>query len=70
MKPFGPITETSRVETTRIGAAEHSPVTERIGRYLFWALVAAVLLARAIYAPTSHPVAASTFQQAKTEVPH
>ena len=62
MKRFGPITET-RVETT-----EHSPMTERVGRYLFWTLVVAVLSARAIYAPTSHPVAADTFQQAKTEV--
>jgi hypothetical protein len=62
MKRFGPITETSRVET-----AEPSPVTERVGRYLFWALVVAVLFARAIYAPTSHPIEAGTYHQAKTE---
>jgi hypothetical protein len=64
MKQFGPVTETSRVE-----ANEHSPMTERVGRYLFWMLVIAVLLARAVYAPTGHPVAApGTFHQAKTEV--
>ena len=69
MKQFGPITKTSRVETTGIDASAHSPMTERVGRYLFWALVVAVLFARAIYAPTSHPVAAGTFHQAQTEVP-
>ena len=63
MKQFGPITETSRVE-----ASEHSPITERVGRYLFWALVIAVLFARAVYAPTSHPVTAGTFDQAKIEM--
>jgi len=68
MKQFGPITESSRVEATSVDATQHSPMTERVGRYLFWALVAAVLLARAVYAPTSHPVTADTFHQAKAEV--
>jgi hypothetical protein len=68
MKQFGPATNTSRVETSRVEATEHSPMTERVGRYLFWALVVAVLFARAIYAPMSHPPTAGAFQQAKTDV--
>jgi hypothetical protein len=43
-------------------------MTERVGRYLFWALVIAVLFARGVYAPTSHPAAAGAFHEAKTEV--
>ena len=62
MKRFGQMRETSRVETS-----EHSPMTERVGRYVFWTLIVAVLIARGVYAPTSHPVAAGSFHQAKTE---
>ena len=72
MKQFGSITETSitetsKVETTRVDATEHSPVRERVGRYLFWALVIALLCARAIYPPTGQPVTADMSHQAKTE---
>jgi hypothetical protein len=62
MEQFGPTTETARTETSL-----HSPMTERVGRYVFWALIIAVLVARGVYAPTSHPVSAGSFHQAKTE---
>ena len=67
MKQFGSTTDTSKVETNRVDATEHSPMKERVGRCLFWALVVALLCARAIYAPTSHPVAADTFDQIRTD---
>ncbi len=38
-----------------------------VGRYVFWTLIIAIPVARAIYLPTSHPVTAETFDQAKTE---
>ena len=63
MEQFGRITEASRTETS-----QHSPMTERVGRYVFWALIIAVLIARGVYAPTSHPVTSGTFHQAKTEI--
>jgi hypothetical protein len=63
MKQFGQMRETSGAE-----ASEYSPMTERVGRYVFWALIIAVLIARGVYAPTSHPVTAGTFHQAKTEM--
>jgi hypothetical protein len=62
MDQVGPITATSRVD-----AAGHSPVKERVGRYLFWTIVVAILFTRAVvYAPTSHPVSAGAVHQAKT----
>jgi hypothetical protein len=63
MKKFDPIAETSRTETSA-----HAPTTERVGRYVFWALIFAVLIARGVYAPTSHPVTSGTFNQATTEI--
>jgi hypothetical protein len=63
MEQFGQMRDTSRAE-----ASEHSPMTERVGRYVFWALIIAVLIARGVYAPTSHPVTTGTFHQAKTEM--
>jgi hypothetical protein len=50
------------IETT-----ERSPVTERVGRYVFWAIVVALLFARAVYPPTSHPGSADTFHEAKKD---
>jgi len=47
---------------------DRSPMIERVGRYVFWALIIAVLIARGVYAPTSHPVTAGTFHQGKTEM--
>jgi hypothetical protein len=67
MKQFGSLIETSRVETTGVDATEHSPMRERVGRCLFWALVVALLCARAVYLPASHQVATGSFHQAKTE---
>ena len=46
---------------------QHSPVLERVGKYIFWLLVAAVLLARVAYFPVSHPVASNEVHAAKTE---
>jgi hypothetical protein len=63
MKRSGPIAETSRTETSA-----HAPISERAGRYVFWALIIAVLIARGVYAPTSHPITAGPFHQAKTEI--
>ena len=39
-----------------------------VGRYVFWALVIALLFARAIYLPTSHSITGGTLHQAKTEM--
>jgi len=63
MEQSGPIAETSRTETSA-----HAPMSERAGRYAFWVLIIAVLIARGVYAPTNHPVTAGTFHQAKTEI--
>ena len=67
MKQFGSTTDTSKLETNGADATEHSPMRERVGRCLFWALVVALLGARVIYAPTSHPVATGTFDQVRTD---
>jgi hypothetical protein len=39
-----------------------------VGRCVFWALVIALLFARAIYGPTGQPITAGTLHQAKTEI--
>jgi hypothetical protein len=39
-----------------------------VGRYVFWTLIIAILVARAIYLPRSPPGTAETFDQAKTEM--
>jgi hypothetical protein len=64
MKRFGLMAETSGVEA----GEPHSPTLERVGKYVFWFLVIAVLLARAIYAPAPHPVVSGELHQPKTEI--
>jgi len=63
MKSFHLTTETSKPTM----GEQYSPVLERVGKYIFWLLVAAVLLARVAYFPVSHPVASNEVHTAKTE---
>jgi hypothetical protein len=64
MKRFRPMAETSKPKMDE----QHSPLLERVGKYLFWLLIAAVLLARVAYYPASHPNASVTLSEAKTEM--
>jgi hypothetical protein len=64
MKRFRPMAETSKPEMDE----RHSPTLERAGKYIFWLLIAAVLLARVAYYPASHPNASVTLSEAKTEM--
>jgi hypothetical protein len=65
MKHIHLIAETSSPAT----GERHSPRLERVGKYLFWLLVAAVLVARVAYYPVSHPVASDNqLSEAKTDV--
>jgi hypothetical protein len=64
MKSFHLTTETSKPAM----GEQYSPVLERVGKYIFWLLVAAVLLARVAYFPVSHPVASNEVYAAKTEI--
>ena len=47
---------------------QHSPMLERAGKYMFWLLVVAVLLARAMYFPINQPVASNPVHEAKTNI--
>jgi hypothetical protein len=67
MKRFRPMPDPS----TRQTSEQHSPTLERAGKYIFWLVVVAVLVGRAVYLPTNQPVVASDqneTQQAKTEI--
>jgi hypothetical protein len=63
MKRFRSMAQTSRPHVSE----QHSPALERVGKYIFWLLVAAVLLARVVYFPVSHPAASNQIHEAKTE---
>jgi hypothetical protein len=61
--------ETSKPETSKPEMDErHSPTLERAGKYIFWTLIVAVLLARVAYFPASHPTGTVTLTEAKTEM--
>jgi len=47
---------------------QHSPLLERVGKYIFWLLIVAVLLARVAYFPESHPSASVALSEARTEM--
>ncbi len=56
-------------ETSRPAIGEqHSPVLERVGKYIFWLLVAAVLIARVVYFPGGQPITSNMLHEAKTEI--
>jgi hypothetical protein len=64
MKRFRPMAETSKPKIDE----QHSPLLERVGKYIFWLLIVAVLFARVAYYPASHPSASVALSEAKTEL--
>jgi hypothetical protein len=63
MKRFRPMAQTSKPKMDE----QHSPLLERVGKYVFWLLILAVLLARVAYYPASHPSDSLALSEAKTE---
>jgi hypothetical protein len=64
MKRFHVVTEMSNPAPDK----RYSPTLERFGKYLFWLLVAAVLVARVAYYPATHPAASEQLSDATTDI--